>query len=259
MPKHKCLAALLIALLCTVFSNTNAQELDSLKSATERWIEVRNRLAKEQADWKTERTLLASTIDTLRATRDSLEEKVEILKLESAKLTGETDVANETFQELTSSDSAVLEEVVAFEKRVLAISKRLPQPLYDKLTPLFRKIPSENSQVVSAATRLQNLVAIATQIDEFNNNLTLAHTIRSMEDGEVIEVRVLYWGLASAYATNSNGSKAWILSPSDSGWNWKAANEHATTIKALFDVYDKSIDPVMVDIPFTFQNTETSN
>lgn len=259
MPNLNRLAALFIFSSCILLSDTTSEELDSLKSATERWIDVRNRLSKEQAEWKTEKSMLASTIDTLEATKQSLSEKVDLLEIESAKLTGESDTANVKLEDLLTTDSLVLEKVSEVEKRILDIAKRLPQPLIDKIAPLLRKIPTTESTSVSATNRLQNAVAIATQIDEFNNNLTLAHTIRSIDNGDAIEVRVLYWGIATAFAVSSDGSKAWILSPSEDSWVWQVANEESPAIKNLFAVYDKTIDPTMVSVPISFSDSEIAN
>lgn len=230
-----------------------SQELDALKDSTERWIQTRNRISKDRSDWIAEKELLQGSIDTLESTQEILTENVEVLQMQSSKLAGEIETAKSKLESYQATNALILSQVTRYESQILDLAKKLPTPLLDEIRPLLRKIPSENAGNTPVPNRLQNVVAITTLIDEFNNDLTLSHSIKTLEDGNAIEVRILYWGLAGAYATNTDGSKAWIVTPADDGWVWNASGEYASTIKSLFDVYDKTVDPVLVQIPFSFQ------
>ena len=139
----------------------------------------------------------------------------------------------------------------------MSLSKRLPSPLSDKIAPFIAKIPTaETSTVAPLPNRLQNVVAIMTLVDEFNNDLHLTHTIKELDNGEVIDVRVLYWGLGAAYAINGSGDRAWTLKPSDEAWLWNAADQDAIAIKKLFDVYDKTLEPTLVGLPIQLAGKE---
>lgn len=237
-------------------SQGTAQELDALKDATERWIQTRNRISKDRSDWITEKELLQGSIDTLTSTQEILTDNVEILKMQSKKLSEDIEAANAKVAVFEETNDFILSHVSVYEKRIQELAKRLPTPLLDEIRPLLRKIPSDANDATPIPNRLQNVVAITSLVDEFNNDLTLTHTIKTLDDGSVIEVRVLYWGLAGAYASNADGTKAWIISPAQNEWSWKAAPENALAIKKLFDVYDKTIDPALVQIPFAFQTIE---
>ncbi len=232
---------------------TSAQELDTLKDVTENWIQTRTRISEEESRWESQKELLKSSIETLISTRDNLEDNVKILETQSKKQQDSIAEANAKVAAFEETNQTILDQVAKYEKRILNLFRRLPEPLKDKLAPLIRKIPSNIESTEPPQNRLQNVVAIATIIDEFNNDLTLTHTIKPLDNGEVIEVRVLYWGLAGAYAANAEGNKAWILKPQEGEWEWTAETENAAAIKQLFDVYDKSIDPTLVRIPFSFQ------
>ena len=243
---------------CLLVASSHSQELDALKKTTERWIDVRSRLSKERSDWLVERDMLQATVDTLAATRDGLQENVSILELESKELSEQMAEATDRVASFEATNDIILERITGYEARMKELARWLPSPLLGEINPLLRKIPGANDTSPPAPNRLQNVVAIATLIDEFNNDLTLTHTIKTLENGDVIDVRVLYWGLATGYATNLTGSDAWVLTPAPGEWKWKPAKENALAIKRLFDVYDKTIDPVAVEIPFTFAGKEAA-
>ncbi|MDQ8202304.1 DUF3450 family protein [Pelagicoccus sp. SDUM812003] len=246
-------AAVTCWLLATLASS---QELDLLKQTTDRWIEARNRLSKEQTDWAVEKDLLKATQSTLASTRDTVSENLYRLQLESKKLDEQLLDAQTKLQDLEATRQVIEDATQRQEHQIRTIVAWLPSPLRDKIKPLARKIPAPGSKDVPTPNRLQNIVAISSMIDEFNNTLTLSHTMRTLENGEAIDVRVLYWGLATAYATDRSGARAWILSPAPDAWTWTPAPEHAPAIKQLFDVYDKTIDPLAVEVPFTFVKKE---
>ncbi|EDY81366.1 hypothetical protein VDG1235_984 [Verrucomicrobiia bacterium DG1235] len=231
-----------------------AQELDVLKDTTHRWIQTRNRISKDKSDWIAEKELLQGSIDTLTSTEEIFTDNVEILQMQSSDLAKKIEEANSQVASFVQTNEFIKSHVTVYEKRIQDLAKRLPTPLVDEIRPLLRKIPSEENDSTPTPNRLQNVIAISTLIDEFNNDLTLAHTIKTLEDGSAIEVRVLYWGLAGAYASNTDGTNAWIITPAQGEWTWNDALDNAPAIKRLFDVYDKSVDPALVQIPFSFHS-----
>jgi hypothetical protein len=249
------LALLLLAIPLSVLTldTTHAQELAALKDATDRWIQTRNQISKEKSQWSTEKQLLEGSMATLSSTQEILEENVAILEMQSREVSTAISEAEKKVDEFEKTNAVIESQISVYEDRIQELSNRLPTPLLDKISPLLRKIPNQKSNTTPIPNRLQNVVAISTLIDEFNNDLTLAHTIKELGDGSVIEVRVLYWGLAGAYASNVDESKAWVIAPADGEWKWTPAETDSLAIKSLFDVYDKTIDPTLVSVPFSFQ------
>ncbi|MBK1875728.1 DUF3450 family protein [Pelagicoccus mobilis] len=254
MTPRAALAVFSITSSILVLPHSESRELDTLKDVTERWIQTRNRISEEQASWATEKELLQGSINTLGSTKEILEENVKILELQTNDLQEEIDAANQRIESFEQSNTFILSKVESYERRILKLTERLPEPLKEEIAPLIRKIPDEGGSAPPLPNRLQNVVAISTLIDEFNNDLTLNHTIKPLDDGSVIEVRVLYWGLAGAYASNADGSKAWIVKPASGEWKWIEETQNPIAIKQLFDVYDKTIDPQLVEVPYSFLN-----
>lgn len=249
----------LASCLCTLANTAHSQELNTLKENTERWIEIRSRLAKEKNDWGVENQVLKSGIETLESSRGVLEADVEFHQKKSEEIDTQTNAAKEKFASFEKTNNLLLSQVVEYESKLLNLSKRLPSPLLDSINQLLAKIPTPDAVTETPLpNRLQNVVAIMTIIDEFNNELHMTHTIKELDNGEVIEVRILYWGLAAGYATNNLGTRAWTLIPEKDSWTWSPAGDDALAIKSLFDVYDKTIEPTLIDVPFSFSGKEES-
>lgn len=258
-PRPNRLSPLLVAcaLACSALPAARSQDLDRLKQNTDRWIEIRSRTAQEKALWDADKRLLGESIKTLESSRQAVEQRAAHFESEHRRLAEQTEAAQKTMEGFATANRFLTDHIRAYEERIQTLAQRLPQPLLDQLQPLLAKIPSEaERETVPAPNRLQNVVAIMTLIDEFNNQITLAHTIKTLDNGESIEVRVLYWGLAAAYASDGEGSRAWTLQPDANAWRWREADSDAALIKRLFDVYDKRIDPALVALPFQFAAQE---
>ena len=231
-----------------IFAKSN--ELDTLKRNTERWIETRQRLSEEQAAWEVEKQVLANGIDTLKATRNTLTGDALANADESRKIDEALLDAKARLGRLEDASELLLSQIIKYESRILSILPSLPPPLSEELAPFMAKLPSPGATSdLAPPHRLQNVVAITTLIDEFNNDLRLNHAIRELNEGGASEVRILYWGLAAGFAIDGTGTRAWSLAPSESGWIWQASEQEIHNVKKLFEVYDKIEDPVLIGVP----------
>ena len=240
----------MVAGLLSLDTFAKSNELDTLKSNTERWIKTRQRLSEEQAAWEVEKQVLANGIDTLRATRDALAADALAYANENRKIDEALFDAKARLARLEDTSELLLSQIIKYESSILSTLPSLPPPLSEELAPFIAKLPSLNATSdLAPPHRLQNVVAITTLIDEFNNDLRLNHAIRELDDGGVSEVRTLYWGLATGFAIDGSSMRAWSLAPSESGWVWRAAEQDVPNVKKLFEIYDKIEDPVLIGVP----------
>ncbi|MDQ8203468.1 DUF3450 family protein [Pelagicoccus sp. SDUM812003] len=250
MPILKSASSLLLALAILAPALLPATELDQLKQKTDKWIDLRTRLAEEKAAWRTDKEVLKTSIETLQSSLSSAEESLAYYRHSIEELEERTSAARLKESAHSELGQQIAQRIDGYEQRLQALSERLPDPLKDKLRSLLAKIPGESEQNVPLPNRLQNVVAIMTTIDEFNQSLTLSHSIRSVDDGNTIEVRALYWGLSHGFATDLTGERAWLLKPDLDGWQWIDFDESSPAIKRIFHVYDKLEDPIAVSVPF---------
>ncbi len=225
--------------------------LARLEENTGRWIELQRRLAEEKNRWESEHLLLNHRLTVLTEEQASLQQNFDSYKLANELFEKSRNRVLDNIGVLKAAGKKVELRLVDFEKRMLALAASLPDPLGQTIGPLLRQIESRHGDDErSIADRAQTLVAVISAVNEFANSLNLTHTVRTLaDDGSEFDVKVLYWGLAFAYATNRPGTRAWFLRPGPQGWSWEDRSELAPRFKAVIDVYEKQIQPELVTLP----------
>ena len=226
--------------------------LIQIEKNTDRWMELQQEMTDEQNKWESEKELLQHSVAVLEAEQESLQENIKSYKL--ATQLYERNRAK-LFQELDQENvaNAVLNgDLASFEERIRRLQPRLPDPLKEKLKPLFvgtEASEDEESDSDSVANRSQSVISILSMIDQFANSLTLTHAVRESADGSEIDVKVLYWGLAFAFASNASGTRAWLVRPGATGWEWIPYHDRASDFKNTIAIYENERQPDLIYLP----------
>jgi hypothetical protein len=230
---------------------------DDARTALEQWLETRRVESRERADWAVERELLTDSDRFLREERerlqallDELEERQDATETERLELSTEREALDAT--------TAIIETALpALEKQLLRLAGGFPSPLHDQVSPLLRRIPTDDRQSrLGVAERLQNIVGILGEADKFNGTLTLTREIREEADSGIPpgEVRTLYIGMSMAYFIDGSGRRAGMGFPGPDGWEWQATDAHAAAIRDLIDDYEGSGNIRLVRLPAKLRN-----
>jgi len=249
-------SALPALLLLAAVPQLAAQEADPVKRVendADRWIELETRMAKERSQWKAEKRILQSRIDLLEAENESLESIREANQTLAATLLENRDRIARSIAENEAGLEALKEPLDGFAARLESLAEALPDPLREGARASLAKLaPKEDSESPpSVSTRVQTLLSTLAKIDAFNNSLTLASATRPDPSGGEVNVRVLYWGLASGYALDRANRRAWIVAPEGGqGWTWTEADDAYEPIAEAFEVYESETrDPRLVSLP----------
>jgi len=224
-----------------------------IEDNTDRWIELQRRISDEQNQWETEQEMITSRLAVLRKEQDLLRENLDSYRLANELYEKNRLNVFRELDELLEASETVGKRLIEFESRVLTMAGSLPAQLRENLDPLFRQIDGagkEQEEERSIADRSQTLIAVMSAIAQFGNTVNLTHTVRSSPlDGREFDVKVLYWGLAFAYAADAPGKRAWLLLPTADGWIWEDRSDQAKRFKALIDIYGKQREPELVTLP----------
>ncbi|MGJ8651925.1 MAG: DUF3450 family protein [Opitutaceae bacterium] len=224
--------------------------LTDTRSQLQEWVATRQIISKEKADWRTEQSILSDTESMLKNELSRVTEALDDLQA-SATATDEdrTRLASEK-EILTTASTVVEENIGALETELKAIIPTLPNPLLQKIKPLIRRLPDDpNNTKLSLGERVQNIVGILSQADKFNTTITQTSESREIEDGNIVEVRTLYWGLGQAYYVDASATYAGIGYPTEEGWEWPRIEGAGPEIKRLLDVYEGSEAIQFVNVP----------
>jgi len=226
------------------------QQVEDTKSTLQEWVETRQIISEEKANWKVEQSILTDTVDLLGSELERLNLALEELEASATAADEDRAKLNEEKEQLSAASSVVEDHIGGLEAKMKAIVKTLPEPLVEKIKPLIRRLPEDSSDTsLSLGERVQNIVGILSQADKFNTTITQTSESREINEGKTVEVRTLYWGLATAYYVDSSGEYAGMGYPTAEGWEWPRIDSAGEAIKRLIDVYEGSEEIQFIQVP----------
>lgn len=241
---------LISGILTTAVTTNAADPVGDARSTLEEWVETRQIISEEKANWKVEQSIFTDTVTLLNNELERLNAALE--ELDASATAADEDRAKlaEEKEKLTAASSVVESNIGGLETKMKAVVKTLPQPLVEKIKPLIRRLPEDPDKTsLSLGERVQNIVGILSQTDKFNTTITQTSESREIDDGKTVEVRTLYWGLAAAYYVDSSGAYAGVGYPTAEGWEWPRVDNAGESIKRLIDVYEGTEEIQFVPVP----------
>jgi hypothetical protein len=227
----------------------SGQSLDAARSTLEKWIETQSIISREKKDWQQGKEILVSRIEAMKKEIARVEEGLEETragKSESDDAAARLAAERRAITDITDSLAAHLGEL---ETRVRALYRLLPEPLKEKLEPLYQRMPEDPATArVSVAERFQNVLGILNEMNRLNSEVTVASEIRPLSDGRPSEVRTIYVGLGQAYFVSAGG-EAGVGRPSNDGWTWRANNAIAPDINMVLEILQSTSSPKFVPLP----------
>ncbi len=203
----------------------------------EKWVEVRDSIARDQREWTVEKEFLTEEIRLLKEELAALREKADRLEVETSQASKDLErisLANET---LRTASGEVETEVARFEGALRRLDVRFPGVLRETIEPLMNRMPREGASIkASLSERMQAVVGVLGLVDKFNGTLTVVPELRKKPDGREVQVRTLYLGLAQAWFVSLDETFAGQGIPGAQGWEWTNADEIAPAVKQAIDI-----------------------
>ncbi|HKK18275.1 MAG TPA: DUF3450 family protein [Opitutales bacterium] len=229
-------------------------KIEATKDTLQEWVETRQIISKEKADWKVEQSIFTDTVALLGSELERLNTELQEMEASATAADEERAKLSEEKEKLSAASSVVEAHIGDLETQMKAVIKTLPEPLVETIKPLIRRLPEDPSDTSMAlGERVQNIVGILSQADKFNSTITQTSESREIDEGKTVEVRTLYWGLASAYYVDASGEYAGVGYPTAEGWEWPRVDDAGGAIKRLIDVYEGSEGIQFVTVPATIK------
>ena len=217
-------------------------DLAATRSLVKEWVAAEKALADEHNAWEAKRQLLDDLLD-LKA------EEVAALRASIAAITENATQADKARSELVmqrdalqTHRSTMVEFLKLMTPTIRAFQAWVPEPLQAQLNPLFKKMATVDAPVTtSLAEAMQAMVAILQALNQFDQNVTVHSSLRSLESGQQVEVETVYLGLGIAYYRSLSGQLAGYGQPTVSGWNWIAQSELAPAIADALAVVNQQV------------------
>ena len=230
-----------------------AASIDVVRTALGKYIETQQIITKERKEWQQGKEILQARIDLVKGETTALREKIkaaETSMTDAEKRKAELFAQND---QLKTSGAELATTVTGYETEISKLYKKLPEPLQQKLTPLYQRIPEDPAKTrVSVAERFQNVLGILNEVNKANNEITVVYEVRNLADGKPAEVRTMYVGLAQAYFVSARG-EAGIGRPTADGWQWETANQQAPQVGLALEILQAKQSPAFVPLPMKLQ------
>jgi hypothetical protein len=230
-----------------------APTLDETRLTLSKWIETQQIISKERNDWQQGKEILQGRIELVGKEVGILKDRIkqsEAAVEESNKKRDELVAENDA---LKVSGAQLGEAVTLMEGQLRKLMKQMPEPVATKLAPLMQRMPTDPSNTrVTVAERFQNVLAVLSELNKANSELSISYEIRKFADGSSGEVQVIYLGLAQAYYISPRGD-AGIGRPGEDGWTWTPAPDAAQAILSTLEIIQGKESPAFVPLPITIK------
>ena len=226
--------------------------LDSTRSVVGKWVEARKMIAEARSDWTVEKEILGQSIAAFERELKSLEQQLEQADSGSSQTDQELAEVQKEKEALERAGDELKSALGKLEGRLRGLAPGLPALVVEKIAPFFNRIPKDAENTKSSlSVRLQNIVGILAELDQFNGSLTIVSEWRKTESGAEVQTRVLYLGLGQAYFIDKTGEFCGYGVSSSAGWTWHVQREMGPAIAKAIGIYENSEPAAFVDLPVT--------
>jgi len=233
-----------VPFILTAQSARPSPSVGEARQAITEWVELQTRIATARAAWAQEKDIAEHRIKLFEDELGQL--KVTIAEALEAATTAEQRRGQLDTQAATirASTAPFERRIAGYEARIRRLAPQLPPPLRQRLEPLYARLPEEaRAAQTDLSNRLATVIGVFTEIEKFNRAITLATDTQTLPSGARAQVKVIYIGLAAAYAADETGAHGWIGKPTATGWVWEAEQAGAGDIFRTIGIYERRITP----------------
>jgi hypothetical protein len=229
-------------------------KMSDARGLVQQWIETRRTAGEAKNQWATEKELITASIRMFERELEDLRQRTESLSGQNAVVDQERRELEEEKSLLDAATAGMAEVATVLEGRLRALTSRLPEPLQQRIDPLIGRFPETPTETrMTAAERLQNVVALLNEVDRFNGSISVESEIKRNAAGFEVQVETLYLGLAQGYFVGEEERFAGVTVPTESGWQVIERPELGPRIRKAIAIYRNQQPAAFVELPFTRQ------
>jgi hypothetical protein len=138
--------------------------------------------------------------------------------------------------------------------RLKALSIQLPPPLREGWA---EELPRLEDTLLTSSDKLQLVLNLLNQLDDFEQKVTLNETVMTLADGKEYLVKQVFLGLSHGWYVTVDHSYAAAGTTSPDGWQW-APVKNGEQIARIISILERHANPELITIPLQLnvQSTE---
>ncbi|HRI14023.1 MAG TPA: DUF3450 family protein [Verrucomicrobiota bacterium] len=224
--------------------------LANARESVAQWVQTQQLISRTRTEWESDKEMLTQS-------KALFERELKSVQEEMAKQTTNSSVADaerlKLDADLKRSNEALetaRHHISSLETEFRALLPLLPEPVLSGAQQLLNRLPADSSNTKASVTeRVQTLVSLLSEVDKFNNAVTVFTEKRRNAQGEEVSVETVYVGLGAAYFVNESGNFAGAGTPGEKGWKWTADPTLAADVRETIRIYRNERTARFVPLP----------
>lgn len=238
-------AVLLGSLLLPVISFAADDPVKDIHQLTLQWTGLEHQKDLLRKNWRRDKPVL--------------EQRLSLLERESRKLNQflkdsaqEQDEVEQRRLELLEQQTRLEQEHAALERslrqatiRLKALHVQLPPPL---LEGWDEELPRLEDPLPTSSEKLQLVLKLLGQLDDFQQKVTLHETVITLGDGKEYLVKQVFLGLSHGWYVTADQSHAAAGMANPDGWQWTPVAD-GERIARIIAILERRVNPELITIP----------
>jgi hypothetical protein len=238
-------AFLLVGLLISIISFAADNPVRDMHQLTMQWTGLEHQKDLLRANWRRDKPVLEQQLSLLEREARELNR---LLK-ESAQ---EQDEVEQRRLELLEQQTRLEQEQAALERslrqaaiRFKALHAQLPPPL---LEGWEEELPRLEDPILTGSEKLQLVLDLLRQLDDFQQKVTLHETVMTLADGKEYMVKQVFLGLSHGWYVTADESHAAEGMANPDVWQWTPITD-GEQIARIVAILEQRMNPALITIP----------
>jgi hypothetical protein len=253
MPKKIYFPSLFLSILLFPMLSFSADDpVKDIHQLTMQWTELEHQKDLLRANWRNDKPVLEQQLSLLE--RESRE-----LNRFLKEASQEQDEVEKRRLELLEDQTHLEQEQAALEHslkqagiRLRMLQIQLPPPLSEGWE---KELPLLEDPLLTGSEKLQLVVKLLGQLDDFQQKVTLNETVMTLADGKDYLVKQVFLGLSHGWYVTADKSHAAAGIASPDGWKWTPVTD-GERISRIISILERRTTPELITIPLQMSTRE---
>ena len=244
--------ALSCTLLYAPFGSSADSSTSEIQTLTQQWIGLEHQKDLLKRNWRNDLPVLEQQLALLERENQELSTLLERTEADQGEVEERRLSLLEQQTRLELEQSLLEKELTSALIDVEGLYPQLPPPLVDAWDS---HLPRLRSGLLNNSEKLQVILEMLGQLDDFQRKITLHQDVITLSDGNDYLVNQVYLGLSHGWYVSADSLYAGAGKASPDGWYWQESDE-AEVIVQIIAILERRQNTELLKLPLQLDNTE---
>jgi multidrug efflux pump subunit AcrA (membrane-fusion protein) len=211
------------------------------------WVGLAQQRNQLQTDWALSEAQLQQQVTLLKAEQQALTQALAASQGERSEVDKARAQLLQEQEQMEADQQALEEQLERAYKQVRRVAPQLPPPLAAKWREPLATLGTTS---LDTSERLQALLALVADFDQFNQRVALNTTAMTLSDGREIVADQVYLGVAQGWYISADDAHFGRGTASASGWQWhEQADLNPAQVRAIVATLKGEREPAIIPAP----------